>query len=300
MDMFWWMIGGVVTLALVALATALYMWKLYKDFPETMKAKIVSVEKVPIAEFKEGYRYHFKGRNKGNRMMTDYITYKEKKLRVGDKMTVRMSKDGHTCHSNFPMWPAVTSIICILMALVLIFVYMSETQSPVENSEPNTFLQESGYYIVTDTDVLFHGDTMGLVMIEGGGIKAVSTGDYGFIFYQGEPHYENEGASLKCVHSISTNVLTDGTVDTLDHAIVDQVNDLGYTINTISTLYVSEGIEEDAESHEHNHDIITDETQFVNDSEEDSYPEVSTESPNNTVAEDDVIEYTTSPTESIN
>ena len=59
MDWFWYMIAGVVVLSITALVTALYMWKLYKDFPESMKAKVVSVEKWPINEFKSGYKYHF-------------------------------------------------------------------------------------------------------------------------------------------------------------------------------------------------------------------------------------------------
>lgn len=255
MDMFWWMIGGVVTLALVALATALYMWKLYKDFPETMKAKIVSVEKVASDEDKEGYRYHFKGRNKGNRMMTDCVTYKEKKLRVGDKMTVRMSKDGHTCHSNFPMWPAVTSAICILLAFVVAFAYISDKQVQTLPDNVEILAQENGYYIVTDAGVLFKGDNMGLVQLVGE-TPSVSTGDYGFIAYQGEPHYEYNDAALMAVHAAHVGVITDGTVETLDAALVEEVQGLGFTINTVSTIASEIVVEEhyEGDGHDHSHD----------------------------------------------
>lgn len=248
MDMFWWMIVGVVTLALVALVTALYMWKLYKDFPDVMKAKVVSAEKWPINEYISGYKYHFKGRNKGNRMMTDYVTYREKKFKTGEKITVRMSKDGQTCHSNFPLWPAATSAICILMSFVLIFVYVSNNRT----QEDNTVLQETGYYIVTDTDVLFQGDTLGLVKIEGGA-HAVSTGDYGFVFYQGVPHYESENTDLMCIHSMGTSVFVDGTVDALDATLLEKVSDMGYTVNTVATVY-DNGTNTEAEPHDHVHD----------------------------------------------
>lgn len=301
--MFWWMIGGVVTLALIALVTALYMWKLYKDFPEVMKAKVVSAEKWPINEYVSGYKYHFKGRNKGNRMMTDYVTYKEKKFKTGEKITVRMSKDGQTCHSNFPMWPAVTSAICILLALVLVFVYVSDRRS----KEASAIKQEYGHYIVTDTDVLLYGDTMGLVAIEGD-TTVVSTGDYGFIFYQGAPHYESTEDALMCVHSLGSNVLTDGTVETLDSTVVSEIENLGYVINTVATTSSEiapseEHYEGDGHDHSHEEIIVEDQgnattpEETVNSNVEAENTEVETTptTENTEPATDEGIEFTTEP-----
>ena len=289
MDWFWPMIISVATLGIVALATALYAWKLYTDFPEIMKAKVVSVEKYPINEFKIGYKYHFKGRNKGNRMMTDYITYKDKKFKVGEKTTVHMSKDGQTCHSNLPLWPAVTSAICILLAIVLVCVYVSETQKEEVQEEVSLVTQEYGHYIVTDNNgpVLFNSENFGLVVVDGD-TKAVSTGDYGFVSYQGEPHLESAEDSLHYIHAISISVVQDGTVDTLDAALVEEITNMGYVINTVATTFSDFATEEHVEGDGHNHGDLEGEVVDTPDETIHSTPDESV--PESTGAQEEVVE----------
>ena len=244
MDWFWWMIGGVVILAVAALVTALYMWKLYKQFPETIKAKVVSIEKIQVSEDSVGlekpqtkkykYRYHFKGRNKGNRMMTDAVTYKEKKFKIGEKITVRMSASGGECHSSFPLWPTATSAICILLALVLMFVYVSDNKQTTMEENATTLRQESGRYIVTDTGTYMDGDTLGLIYIEGE-VPYVSTGDYGPIFYMGDPHIDTN--NIPCVHILTATVSEDGAMENINVETLSKLESLNVTVDATETVY---------------------------------------------------------------
>ena len=312
MDAFWIMITAVVIFALGGLATALYARKLFLDFPKVVKAKVMREEKLefddPTSETtKVRYRYHFKGRDNGNKMMTDTITYKEKKFKVGEKVSVHMGKGG-VCHSNMPLWPVASSIVCILMAIVSVFVYVSATRT-VTNTE-NTIQLDTGYYVVTDTDVLFQGDALGLVILDGDN-SMVSTGDYGVMLYQEDAH-DHSDSVLPVIHTLSSNVSTDGTYETLSADIIAQVESLGYVINTVATdsqeIAEALGLTTEEEEHDHEHEDAVDETESAETNEEtnttveetDTATEDSTVDENSDVAEDDneaVVEFTTAPTE---
>lgn len=305
MDLFWYMIIGVVIMAVAALITALYTGRLYKDFPKVIKAKVMREEKLvevdPVNRTEEvRYRYHFKGRDKGNKMLTDTITYKEKKFKVGEKVSVHMADKGVTCRSDIPLWPAATSAICILLGFVFVFIYISGNRS---NDLLQTQLQESitmlehdtGYYVVTDTDVLFNGEKLGLVMLAGDA-SAVSTGDYGYILYEGEPHKESNSALVDAVHIAAAKVDADGTFETLDAALVEEIQGMGYEINTVSTLYAelaeTAGEHTADDGHDHSHDLDVEEHQEIITTN----PEETT-APSDTTTEE-VVEATNEATES--
>lgn len=313
MDMFWWMIIGVVILAATALGTALYAWKLHKNFPKVVKAKVMREEKIeeinPVDRTKTiRYRYYFKGRDNGNKMLTDSITYKEKKFKSGEKVSVHMAEKGSVCHSDVPLWPAATSAICILLALVLPLAYVSNERAEQAQIEANTILQDTGTYVVTDKGVLFDGANTGLVVVDGI-TEYISTGDYGYIFYQGEPHYEGEG-SLMCVHALSLSVSQDGSVKDLDTALVDEITELGYIIDETESIYgdlvaAAEGdasmeeIADDHEGHDHEgHDhaaaeTVTDEVHDVVVESTETSDTISEETV--TAATEEVVETTTEP-----
>ena len=306
MDAFWIMIIAVVVFALGGLITALYAWKLYKDFPTSVKAKVVSVEAIPNGEGKTGYRYHFKGRHNGTRMLTDTVVYKEKKFKTGEKVTVHMAAQGGSCHSNVPLWPVGGSIVCILMAIVSVFVYVNSTNA-TEVTE-NAIQYDMGYYIVTDTDVLFQGDSLGLVILDGDN-SLVSTGDYGAMLYQEDAH-DHSDSVLPVIHSLSSNVSTDGTYETLSADIVAEVEALGYVINTVATnsaelIEALEGtvIEEEVHDHEEVTVEVTGTTTEITDETtsetEATADDGESEESTGDVEEgtDSVVEYTTIPTE---
>ena len=313
MDAFWIMIIAVVIFALGGLATALYARKLFLDFPKVVKAKVMREEKLefvdPTSETtKVRYRYHFKGRDNGNKMMTDTITYKEKKFKVGERVSVHMGAKGGVCHSNMPLWPVATSIICILMAIVSVFIYVSATRT-TETTE-STLQFDNGYYIVTDTDVLFQGDSLGLVILDGDN-SLISTGDYGAMLYQDDAH-DHSDSILPVVHSLSSNVSTDGTYETLSAEIVAQVESLGYVIDTVSTdsveLMEALGLTTtEEEEHDHDHEDVVEnadesvadetETSPVESETTDTNPETEETADETVETSDEVFEITTTPTE---
>lgn len=124
----------VVTTLFIAATVgfAVYGSKLNKQFPKTIKAKVMRIETLESGKF----RYHFEGKSNGRRIMEDIVTYKEKKWKVGDKVEVRMNTAGNKCHSDFPVWPTVLTVFFALVALITPFIfYASSVEHDHDHSE---------------------------------------------------------------------------------------------------------------------------------------------------------------------
>lgn len=252
--MLYYVIAAVCCLVAIAIVTAFIGYQNHKKYPKSFKAKVTRIETVKDGD-KVRYIYHLEGRDNGKRILTDPKQYKEKKYSVNERITVYAGKKGDACSINYPIWPTATSLLCLLLAVTVGFAYYADVNS--DNSTDNTIGQENGYYIVTDSDVLMYGDNMGLFTISGG-TEYVSTGDYGPVFYQGSPHYE-DGAVLQCVHAFTANVTTDGTYEDLPEDAVKRVENLGYTINKDVTDFqtlvdAASEIEETEDDHDHEHE----------------------------------------------
>jgi hypothetical protein len=250
-----YMIVGTALFVLATIVLAIYSWKLSKQFPNLVKAKITRIETTPD----DKYQYHFECKSGGRRIMKDVTTYKKKEFKVGEKITVRMSAKGNTCHSNFPIWPIVTSSVCLIIAIMIPLVFFAEKRSDeIAEKAENSLYQETGYYVVTDSATFLFGDNLGLTKLNTSE-NHISTGDYGSVFFIGTPKYE-EGSLIPMITSLGSNVSEDGTVDNLPDGIIEQMKNLGYTINydvtdSVSIIESENSAVKDEESHEgHDHD----------------------------------------------
>ena len=244
------MVVGVVLFICAAIALAVYGVLLSKRFPKTVKAKVTRIETLSNGK----YKYHFECKSDGRRIMEDVVAYKNKNFKVGDKITVRMGKNGNTCHSNFPIWPVASSVLCAVLAAVVALSYFADKRNEQAAKEANQIYQETGYYIVTDTTTYFYGDNIGLTTLNRNE-DYISTGDYGNVIFLGIPKYES-GSIIPTLNSAGSNISVDGTPEDLPDDVLQRIQKLGHIVNfdvTDSTTLIDANKELDEHDHDHDH-----------------------------------------------
>ena len=238
------MIVGAAVFLIAAIVLAIYAWRLNKKFPNLVKAKVLRIESLPNGK----YKYHFECRNNGRFIASDVITYKKSKFKNGEKTMVRLSKNGDTCHSDYPMWPIISSIACILLAIIIPVFYFSDVRNEKRMEEAEgTLYQETGYYIVTETDTFIYGDNLGLTKLNQNE-EHLSTGDYGSVFFLGTPKRDS-GSLIPTIQSLGSNVDTDGVPEDVPETAIKQLENMDYVINNEVTDSASliEAAQEEAE-----------------------------------------------------
>lgn len=227
-----------------------FTWKQYTDYPIVTKGKVMRYEaqkEAGIDKNKTKYYYIFEARHNGYHIVYDQKGYKDKTFKSHERITIHMNKKGDKCMSNISLIPFIVCMLSLILSAAMIVGYFSEQRNArlAEQAE-NTLYQEAGRYIMTDTDVLFAGDSIGLVRLSGETGDGISTGDKGAIFFLGTPKQDEEG-KLNYVTPFTANVYEDGTPEDIDDFYIDKTIELGYTVNMEITEYVAPVYEEDAD-----------------------------------------------------
>lgn len=261
------MIVGTAVLVIAAIVLAIYAWRLNKKFPNLVKAKVLRIEEL----WNGKHRYHFECRNNGRFIASDVVAYKKPKFKNGEKTMVRLGKSGDICHSDYPMWPIISSIACILLAIIVPVFYFSDVRNEKRMEEAEgTLYQETGYYIVTETDTFIYGDNLGLTKLNQNE-EHLSTGDYGSVFFLGTPKRDS-GSLIPTIQSLGSNVDTDGVPEDVPETAIKQLENMDYVINNEVTDSASlieaaqaeaELEEEDHTGHNHGDEEVHDDTEDI-------------------------------------
>lgn len=291
-----------IAFLLIAALFGWYTYQLHKKYPKFVKAKVLRIEQVDGKN-----RYWFSSKSGGGHIMSDESLYKDKPYKTHQRINVHMSECGTKCMSNMSIWPIAVSIAAILLSCTMVLAYFGEIRAEKAAEEAaQTLYQETGRFIVTDSDLLMEGENLGLIRLKDADKTNISTGDYGNVLFFGTPHIE-EGETLYDIHALGNSVSEDGTAKDISAAVEAQVIAAGYTIDSSESVYVPPVQEESTEDHDHDHEhdheednaTVTENTEN-NEAEDETVTETITEAGIDTVASEVTLVDGTEPTETDN